>query len=157
MAPNAGSSMLGSGSAASATSRGRGSSSISSILPSLLDDQRHEANAPEILVNELATRSLGDLDQFLHPAGFAHRHDDPAAVGELVNQSLGHVASARRREDRIERRAVETASSAVAFDDRDIGAPEARQPLAGEFRQIVLPLDSDHLSGNSADDGGGIA
>src|SRR5437868_1364476 len=105
--------MSGSSSAASAISRGRTCRSVSSIFPTLLADQGHEAHTAEALLDQLAVRSLGDLDQLLHPAGTADGHDDAPAVGELLDPGLGHVATAGGGEDGVDRRMFGATPGAV--------------------------------------------
>src|SRR5437879_3858901 len=109
--------MSGSGSAASAISRGRTCRSVSSIFPSLLADQRDETDAAKIFLDQLAVRPLGHLDQLLHPAGTADRHDDAPAVGELLDPGLRHVTTAGGGENGIEWRMFGAAPGAVALDD----------------------------------------
>src|SRR3954452_6689222 len=137
--------MSGSGSAASAIRRGRTARSVSSIFPSLLPNQRHEAHAAQILLDELAIGTLGHLDQLLHPARLADRHDDAPAVGELLDPRLGHVAAAGGGDDRIERSLVETALRPVALDNLEVVVAEAVNALPRELDQVVLPLDADHF------------
>src|SRR5204863_956 len=71
--PKIRSSMSGSGSAVSAMSVGRSSSSVSSIFPSLFADQRNEPHTTEILLLEDSVFLLGHLDELLNPAGLADR------------------------------------------------------------------------------------
>src|SRR5437764_5332138 len=152
--PKVRSSMSGSGSAASAISRGKASSSVS-ILPSFLADQRDEADGAQILLLENAIVLLGHLDQLLNAAGLAHRHDDAAVRRELLDQRARHVAPARRRQDGIERRVVAATFGSIRLDDLDIVVAEAPKPLARDLYQLMLALDADHQAGNAADDGRG--
>src|SRR5437762_13360769 len=112
--------MSGSGSAASAISRGRTCRSVSSIFPTLLADQRDEAHAAKIFLDQLAVRPLGDLDQLLHPAGIADGHDDAPAVGELLDPRLGHMAPTGGGENGVERRMFGAAPGPVALDNPDV-------------------------------------
>src|SRR3954462_5831038 len=97
----AGSSISANRSAASAIRRGNTSSSVSSILPPFLADQRHEPHPAEILLPEESVVLLGDLDQLLHPAGVTDRHHQPPAGSELRDQGGRNMAAARRRQDRV--------------------------------------------------------
>src|SRR4051812_6849567 len=116
--------MSGSGSAASAISLGRASTSVS-ILPSFLADQRDETDGAQILLLEDAVLLFGHLDQLLNAAGFTHRHDDAAVGRELLNERARHVAPAGCCEDRIERGVRAAAFGPVALDDLDIVVAEA--------------------------------
>src|SRR5436309_616982 len=89
--------------------------------------------------------------------GVAYGHDDPPAVGELLDPGLGHMAAAGGGENGVERRMFGTSPGAVAFDDLDIAVTELIEPLPRDLDQIMLPLDPDHLLGDAADDGGGVA
>src|SRR3954447_6169517 len=132
-------------------------SSVSSIFPTFLTDQRHETHAAEILTDQFAVGCLGDLDQLLHPAGLADGHDDPSVPAELLDPRRGHMASAGGRENRVERRVLRRAPSAVAFEDFHIRKTETLEALAPKLDQIVLALDPDDLRGNAADDGCRVA
>src|SRR5437764_2879497 len=142
--PKVRSSMSGSGSAASAISRGRASSSVS-ILPSFLADQRDEADGAQIFLLENAILLLGHLDQLLDPAGLAHRHDDAAVRRELLDQRARHVAPARRRQDGIERGVLAAAFGTVALDDLDVIVAKAPQTAARHCDEVVLPLDRNYF------------
>ena len=72
-------------------------------------------------------------------------------TGELPLQRLGHMAAARRGEDRIEGRLLRQAGRAVAFDDADIGIAEALHPRRRQPGQLGMALDRDHLAGDPAD------
>src|SRR5438477_3105626 len=128
------------------------SDAVSIILPSLLADQRHEAHAAKTLLDQLPLCALRDLDQLLHPAWVAQRHDDAAARRELVDQRPGHVAAARSGDDRVIGSALRPALGAVALDDLDIAVAEPLEPLARHFDQFMLPLHADHRVCDAADD-----
>src|SRR5687768_17419452 len=90
------------------------SSSASGILEPFLADQRDEADAAEVLPFGASAGELGHLDQLLRPGLAADRHDQPPALDQLVDQRLGYMTAARRRQYRVERRVVRAAAGAVA-------------------------------------------
>src|SRR4051794_25297197 len=108
--------MSGSGSAASAIKRGSGSTSVSSIAPSFLADQWNEAHRTKVRLLQRSVLCLGDPYQLLDPPRVADGHHNGSPRRELVDQRLGHVAPARRSEDRVVRRIFGPAASPVTFD-----------------------------------------
>src|SRR5437868_4684591 len=146
----------GSGSAASAISRGRLSSSVSSIAPPFLADQRHEPDLAEAFLLQDSVLLLGHFDQFLHRTGIADRHDEPSAGRKLLDQRTWDMAPAGGGEDRVERRLIAATGGPVAFDNLDVAVTEPPQPLARDVDQIMLALDPDHLRGNAADHRRGV-
>src|SRR5690348_13125809 len=98
MAPNAGSSMSGSGSAARAIRSGSASSSVSIIAPAFLSDQGNEADAAKALFRGRAVGSLRHFDQFLSAVRVADRHHEPSAGCKLVDERRRDMATAGGRE-----------------------------------------------------------
>src|SRR5262245_29736106 len=94
IAPNSGSSISGSCSAASAINFGNDSSAVSSIFPAFFPNQGNEPDAAKVLVLQRSARSLRHFDQLLSPSWATERHDDAPVVSELLDESLGNVGPA---------------------------------------------------------------
>lgn len=92
--------------------------------PAFLADKRNEANGAQVGLLHASVGSFHDLDEPLHAARTADRHDDRAAGRELIDKGHWHMTSARRGKDRVIGRPFGPAPRAVALDDLDIRIAE---------------------------------
>ena len=127
------------------------------VRPALLAHQRHEPHAAQVVVPPVVGPGAGEAHQPLLVGRVAHRHDQPAAHGQLPAQCGRDRRAAGGHQDRVERGGLGPAECAVAGMDLDVGAPQRPQPLARRLGQPGVALDRVHAARQPAQHGGGVA
>src|SRR5215471_430096 len=124
-------------------------------FPRILADQLHEYTAGVFALPRLTALLVHDLEplRVFRP----YRHDEPAALGQLIHEGWRHAGPTRRDEDAIEGRLVGPAHGAVGHPYPDVARPNRLERLPCASREFGNPLDAAHARGQTGEDGGLVA
>ena len=126
------------------------------LRPAMGADQRHERDGAEVLLLEAILGDAGHLAELLI-ARFSRRHDQVPAHRQLLLQRMGYIRPARGHQDRVERSFGRQSAAAVATLDPDAVVAERLDPRRRCGAELRMPFDGEHLIGDLAENGGGVA
>ena len=100
--------------------------------PSLLANQRHEADVAECFFIKISLGPARDPQQRLITFAITNRDNKAAIDGQFLPQRVRHRRAASGDQDRVERRFIGQAAGAVASMHNAILISEFSKPLGGD-------------------------
>ena len=119
-------------------------------------DQRDEPHGTEVLLLE-PVADPADPHELLAPGLGPDRDDQPAAVGELLQQRLRHRRPARGHDDGVEGRGLRVPERAVTPHDVRVVVAEAIEHRPCPRGQRLVALDRPHVRRHPAQHRGAVA
>jgi hypothetical protein len=125
--------------------------------PSFGADQGHEADVAEPFLVPVCLGPAGQLEQALGTEPGPDRHHEAPARRKLALPALRHRGSARRGDDRIERRGFGPAERAIPGPDENLIVSGVSEVVARRFGEHAMALDAEHLCAHFGQHRGGVA